>query len=228
MITVFVHGAGCTSRVFREQLAAFPESVAVTLPGRTGVPGTPESIEAFADALEPQLRPLERVLLCGSSMGGAIALELALRTRPYVAGVLLLGSGARLRVAPALFERLENDFAAGARSLADSFFARPQPELVEDALAEMLDVGREQTIRDFRACDAFDVTGRAASLHVPLLALTGDADVLTPPKFAQWFADRVPGAEARIVPGAGHLAMIERPDETNAAIRAFARQIDAD
>jgi pimeloyl-ACP methyl ester carboxylesterase len=57
-----------------------------------------------------------------------------------------------------------------------------------------------------------------------LLALTGVADRLTPPKFAQFFADRVEGARARILPEAGHLLMLERPNETNAEIRAFAEQ----
>ena len=63
------------------------------------------------------------------------------------------------------------------------------------------------------------MAAEAQKLGVPLLAVTGDRDVMTPPKFAQWLADRVPGAAARIVAGAGHLVMIERPAETNAAIR---------
>jgi 3-oxoadipate enol-lactonase len=92
-------------------------------------------------------------------------------------------------------------------------------------VATMLKVGQAQTLRDFRACNAFDATERIASLRVPLLALTGERDVLTPPKFAQWFADRVPGAQARILPDAGHLAMIERPEETNAALRAFEERL---
>ena len=85
----------------------------------------------------------------------------------------------------------------------------------------MLEVGATTTIADFRACDAFDATDRLAGLALPLLALTGEQDRMTPPKFAAFLADRVPGAEARILPGAGHLAMVERPDETNAALSAF-------
>jgi pimeloyl-ACP methyl ester carboxylesterase len=89
----------------------------------------------------------------------------------------------------------------------------------------MLSVGRTQTIRDFRACNAFDVSERLGSLKVPMLAITGAADVMTPPKYAQFFADRVPGATARILPDAGHLAMVEHPHETNAEIRAFVEQM---
>lgn len=224
---VFVHGSGCTGDAFAAQLAAFGDAVAPTLPGHADGREGPDTISGFADEVARLLPAAERrdVIVCGNSMGGAIALELALRRTPGVRGLVLLGSGVRLRVAPAIFERLEADFPAAARELAAMFFARPDPNLVEAAAATMLRVGREQTIRDFRACNAFDATERIDELRVPLLALTGERDVLTPPKFAQWFADRVPGAQARILPDAGHLAMIERPEETNAALRAFEERL---
>lgn len=224
---VFIHGSGCTGDAFAAQLAAFSAAVAPTLPGHGGEREGPDTISAFADAVADLLETAQMhdVILCGNSMGGATALELALRHTPAVRAVVLLGSGVRLRVAPAIFERLESDFPAAARELAAMFFARPEPDLVEAAAATMLRVGQEQTIRDFRACNAFDATERIGDLRVPLLALTGDRDVLTPPKFAHWFADRVPGAQARILPDAGHLAMIERPEETNAALRAFEERL---
>jgi 3-oxoadipate enol-lactonase len=223
-VYVFIHGSGCTSSVFNAQRAAFPDSVAIDLPGH-GAPAldaTP-SIAVYADAVERELesRGIDDAVLCGSSMGGAVALEAGLRNNPRVRALVLLGSGAKLRVAPALFESLEHDFEAGVRALVPIFFANPSPELVNDAVAEMLRVGQAQTIADFRVCDAFDATARLGEVALPLLALTGEHDRLTPPKFAAFLADRVPGAEARILPEAGHLAMVERPDETNAALRAF-------
>ncbi|HKE38096.1 MAG TPA: alpha/beta fold hydrolase [Candidatus Baltobacteraceae bacterium] len=220
---LFIHGSGCTSDVFAAQTASFDDAVAVTLPGHADGCEGPGTIAAFADAVNDEIDRLSLgdVVLCGNSMGGAIALELALRDLRSIRAVALIGSGVRLRVAPAIFENLEADFPAAARQLAGMFFARPDSHSIDAAVAMMLRVGKEQTVRDFRACDAFDATERIVSLHVPLLALTGERDVLTPPKFAQWFADRVPGAEARIVPDAGHLAMVERPEETNAALRAF-------
>jgi pimeloyl-ACP methyl ester carboxylesterase len=224
---VFVHGAGCTGDVFAQQLAAFEYASAPGLPGHgDGLPG-PSSIGDFANQLAGAIGndAAADIVLCGSSMGGAIALEMALRHPLPLAGIVLLGSGARLRVAPSIFERLDADFPAAAQELARAFFARPDPRLVDAAVEQMLRVGKEQTIRDFRACDAFDATESVAQLNVPLLALTGERDVFTPPKFALWFADRVPGAEARILPDAGHLAMLERPEETNAALRAFVERI---
>ncbi|HZY99499.1 MAG TPA: alpha/beta fold hydrolase [Candidatus Baltobacteraceae bacterium] len=220
---LFIHGSGCTGDAFAAQVAAFNGSIALTLPGHADGREGPGTIAAFADAVAGEIDrlSLRDVIVCGNSMGGAIALELALRALPALRAIVLLGSGVRLRVAPAIFESLEADFPAAARRLATMFFARPDPDRIDAAIATMLRVGQRQTIRDFRACDAFDATERIVDLHVPLLALTGERDVLTPPNFAQWFGDRVPGAEARIVPDAGHLAMVERPEETNAALRAF-------
>lgn len=227
MTFLFIHGAGSDGSAFDRQIGAFPDSRAITLPGRDGVPGAPETIAAFADAVECELSRFagNGAIVCGSSMGGAIALEVALRSHAPLAGVVTIGSGSRLRVAAALFESLERNFENGSRELAKLLFADPKPALVEPCVAVMRRVGKAQTVRDFRACDAYDATERLAGLTVPLLAIAGSADVLTPPKYAHFLADRVPDGEARILDGAGHLAMIERPDETNAALRAFADRL---
>jgi 3-oxoadipate enol-lactonase len=227
----FIHGAGLAADVFDAQVSAFPGAYATTLPGHDPTrPGSPASIAEFADAVAEELRerPARETVLCGSSMGGAVALELALRREPSVCAVALIGSGAKLRVAPALFAALENNFEAAARSLATHFFTHPTQECVDRAVETLLRVGQAQTLRDFRACDAFDVTARVDALTLPLLAIVGEQDVLTPPKFSQWLADRVHGAATRILPLAGHLAMIERPDETNAVLRAFVDGIGSD
>jgi len=219
---VFVHGAGCTGEVFAAQSAAFPGSIALTLPGHT-TPGAVASIAEFGDFVVSELarRDLSHVLLAGHSMGGAVALDVALRKDPRVAALALLASGSRLRVAPAMLEGLASDFPSTARTLAGYFFADPTEARIGAAVAMMLAVGPEQTRRDFLACNAFDVTDRLGEITVPLLAITGDRDVLTPPKYALAVADRVPGASARILPGAGHLANVEAPGDTNDAIRAF-------
>lgn len=231
MTLVFIHGAGCTGGVFKAQLAAFPQARAIALPGHgNGCGDAPASIAEFADAVAFELRghAPRSVVLCGSSMGGAIALELALRREPFVRAVALIGSGAKLRVAPAIFASLEADFAAGARSLAQHFYADPTPERVDAAVEDMLTVGQAQTLRDFHACDAFDATQGLDALSIPLVAIAGEQDILTPPKFSQWVADRVRGASARILPRAGHFAMIEQPAETNSALRAFVDRVGTD
>ena len=222
MTLLFIHGSGFTGACFERQVAAFPGSHAPNMPGHCE-PGAPATIEdlALSIAFYGAHNDLNDIVLCGHSLGGAIALHIALEGLLPLRGVILLGSGAKLRVAPAILDSLSEDFPAGARALAQHFFADPTPGLVDWATASMLTVGAAQTIRDFRACNTFDVLDRLGEVNVPLLAITGEQDVMTPPKFAQTFADRVAGAQARIIAGAGHFVMVERPGETNDAIRAF-------
>ena len=223
---VFIHGSGCTGAAFAQQTAAFPDSVALTLAGHA-TPGTPTTIAEMADDVVRQCseREIAAAVFAGNSMGGAVALELALRQLPVVCGIVLIGSGAKLRVAPAIFEAMASDFPAAARMLAGYFFSPGGGRFAQGAVEQMLLVGREQTERDFHACDAFEVSARLPEIDVPLLALTGEFDVMTPPKYGAFVADRVRGASARIVAGAGHLAMVERPDDTNEALRAFVSTI---
>jgi pimeloyl-ACP methyl ester carboxylesterase len=224
MRLVFIHGAGCTSEVFTEQRDAFPQALAYALPGHERA-GSPDRIDAFASALLDELEGDGPFVLCGHSMGGAIALDAALRRDPRIAGIVLLASGAKLRVGPAIFASLENDFDAATRQLPAYFYADATTERIARSAQMMQRVGQAQTVRDFRACDAFDVLERLGEIAVPLLAVTGDSDVMTPPKFALALTDRVSGAQARIIEGAGHSVMLERPAETNALIRAFVDQI---
>ncbi len=220
MTLVFVHGAGCTPDVFAHQVGAFAGSIALELPhSGAGV----ERIEDFAAAVGDALRDsgIEDVVLCGSSMGGAIALELALQRNPRVRALVLLGSGARLRVAPAILEALRADFPSASRDFAQRLFAQPTPELVETAVRMLGRRGQRQTLADLRACDAFDRVARLEEIRLPVLALNGRLDALTPPKYALLLGDRISGAKVEIVEHAGHLAMLERPRETNAALHAF-------
>jgi pimeloyl-ACP methyl ester carboxylesterase len=64
----------------------------------------------------------------------------------------------------------------------------------------------------------------AALGHVPAAALVGDRDRLTPPPCAESIAAALPGTELTVYPGAGHMLMLERPDEVSGVLTAIAEQ----
>lgn len=222
MTLLFLHGAGCTGEVFSAQLPAFPSAHAPNLPGHL-CEGSPQSIAQFADAVDAYVAQhrLQDVVLAGHSMSAAIAIETALRKAPWLRAAVLIGGGARMRVAPAFLDGLRTDFEETARTMAGYFYADDSPERIEAAVERMRSVGRDQTLRDFAACDAFEALERLGEITVPVLTVTGEADKLAPAKHALALADRVSGAQARIIPDAGHFVMVERPAETNAVIAAF-------
>lgn len=65
----------------------------------------------------------------------------------------------------------------------------------------------------------------AALAHLPAAALVGDRDRLTPPPCAESIAAALPATELTVCPGAGHMLMMERPDEVNAALTGVLRRV---
>lgn len=217
-----LHGAGFTGYVFDSQRRAFGDLRAPNLPGHER-PGEPATVAEFADYVEGYVQDegLANVVLCGHSLGGAIALEVTLRALPQVQGLVLFGSGARLRVGAHLLEGLKDDFESTTSTIARSLYADGNSPLVAQARQSFARVGQAQTLRDFGACNSFDVKEQLSRIRVPLLAITGKHDVMTPPKYALSLAAGVGRGSAIIIENAGHMAMQERPAETNVALLDF-------
>lgn len=223
---VCLHGAGGTHRHWAQlfaPLSAMVRLIAPDLPGhgRSAPPGR-SSIAAYAAdvlALLDRLG-LERVVLAGHSMGAAAALEVALAAPQRVAGLALLGASARLRVAPQLLQGFVTDRDAAITLLAQLIFPEAAAALRAPAVAEFQQCDPLVLHADFAACDGWDVRQRLGTLHLPALLITGAADGLTPPKLAQELQTLL-GAELVLLPGVGHMPMLEAPAATAAALRTW-------
>jgi pimeloyl-ACP methyl ester carboxylesterase len=230
---VLVHGAGGNHRSFDELVAALDgEDVIVpALPGRDGTegaaPATAAEASSFVRALVAALG-VERFTLVGHSYGGGIAVELGLAdagaARPTVAALVLIATGARLRVHPAILDRARAA-AAGEGPPVDLravFQPGTDPAIVAGFEARTATVPAAATLADWTATNAFDRLGALGPLRAPLVALAGDHDALTPPKYAQHFADHVAGARVVVVPGGGHMLPVEEAAAVAREVRAVA------
>jgi pimeloyl-ACP methyl ester carboxylesterase len=227
MTLCFVHGSGGNARVWDRQvdgLSGMP-ILAIDLPGHGGAGSAGrESVAEYATDVRARLDAagLRRVVLVGHSMGGAIAQMFALQYPDRLDALVLVGTGARLRVLPRIFETLEADHEEGVRFLMTlAVGPTASPELVARLTLETLRTPQRVIIGDFRACDAFDVMSRLPSIALPTLVVCGSEDRLTPPRYAEYLRDHIHGARLVTVKGAGHYVQVERPDETTAAIRDF-------
>ena len=234
-VLVLVHGAGGTRLHWPGELRRLPGATVYTLDlpghGRSGGHGC-DSIEGYAEAVIAFLQRLgvERAVIVGHSMGGAIAQTLALdfadpsssSGQVGVAGLVLIATGARLRVAPAILEDIRSDFEQAAQLITRFAWSPEAPStLVEQGRKALLEADPDIVWGDFAACNRFDVIDRLGEGRSPTLVVAGSADPLTPVKYARFLAERIPQARYVSVEGAGHMVMLEQPGKVMQVVQEF-------
>lgn len=227
-VVCLVHGTGGTGGVWTRQLEGLADVahvVAPDLPGHGQSGGAPPArieecvtfVAAFLDALSVQ-----HVILGGHSMGGAVAQEFALTYPERVDGLILVGTGARLRVLPRLLELLATDYPEGVRLLMQMAVSPTASTALRASLRHAMAANPQGVVLgDLKACDAFDVMTRVETIRAPTLAICGEEDRLAPPKYSRFFGERIAGSRVVVVPGSGHYVQVEQSEATTAALREF-------
>jgi len=209
--------------VWRHQTAAFVGSLALDLPGHPDGQGR-NSISAYSDFVIQTIkeRGLPPAVLVGHSMGGAIAIEVALNHPQLLAGIVLLSSGARLRVTLVIKDEVMRDYQRAAEIVAEwAYSPKSDARLKRASIQELLEVPSRVTYGDFDACDHFDRMNEIGQIALPTLIVCGEDDRLTPVKYSQYMKEKIPNSRLVIIPDAGHTVMLEKPEELNDALRSF-------
>jgi pimeloyl-ACP methyl ester carboxylesterase len=230
---LFIHGAGESSLLWHAQVDGLKEranTVAVDLPGHGRSCGSAKQrVEDYAADLVDFIRAIAapNPIPCGLSMGGAIAQQLLLDHADRFRAGIIVSSGARLKVLPSLFDMIAQNFPAYVEMVDRLGFSEKTPDTVKQPfLEEHLKARPEVALGDFKACDRFDVIARLASIRVPVLVISAADDKLTPPKYAEFLAQHIPGSRRAHIPDAGHFVPIERPQAVNAAIAEFLDEME--
>ena len=224
---VLIHGSGGDSTCWplAELETTGANIYSVDLPGHGGSGGNARSdVSEYAAVVTALIKVLglENVYVAGHSLGGGIALTIGIAAPSWLSGLILVGTGAKLRVNPMIFEALNKD-PKGAVAMMDSvIFSADAPE---EAKAAMRAVGERTdpsvSIADFTACDKFDVMKELGKISVPCLVVSGGADVLTSVKYGKFLAEGIARAELVIIEGAGHMMALEKPAEFAKALARF-------
>jgi pimeloyl-ACP methyl ester carboxylesterase len=227
MKLIFIHGAGGSKESWSYQTRYFKGSLALDLPGHPRGELIP-TIDGYVEWLHKTVQeaPYPKIVLVGHSLGGGIALLYALKYPQDLAGLITVGSGARLRVNPLFLEALEKsiqDPAIGTPLSTD--FDLIDPDLAAVLKRRSMENGPAARLNDLKACDQFDIMSRLSQIDIPTLALCGEQDVMTPPKYSQYLAAHMPRAEAVIIPGGTHMVFAEKPREVNQAIEEFLKTL---
>ncbi|CAN5695516.1 alpha/beta hydrolase [soil metagenome] len=221
---IFLPGLAADGGMWLAQLQAMPSALC---PHVTDVHFRHPTLPAMAEAL---LREHDgELVLCGASMGGMLAMEVARQAPERIRGLALLGTSARP----------ETDAMRKVREAAIDVFAqgrmedilRPNvplafhpaqaadPLLVQAYFDLIMRAGPQQLIAQNRAVMARpDARLHLPHVACPVLVLCGDADQLAPPECSREIAALVPQAELVMLPECGHMLTLEKPRAVNAAL----------
>jgi pimeloyl-ACP methyl ester carboxylesterase len=244
---LLIAGLGDPAEAWQPQLDGLADRYRLTAfdnrgAGRTPLPETPLSVTTMADDAAALLRALEvpSAHVAGFSMGSAIAQELALRHPELVRSLVLVGTYARpdaLFRSQLEFWRWLPEVPPSERAFFEAFFTwvyTPRAhadgsvgQIVEEALA----FPHQQSVEAFQAqvdvCLAHDTADRLAEIAAPTLVISGEFDTILPPRFGRAVAAGIPNARFDVMPGEAHQPFQEVPDEFNARVDAFWREVEA-
>ena len=224
MKLVFIHGAGEASLSFDYQLRHFTGSNGLDLPGHPE--GRPcGSIEGYVEWVRGFLsgRIYQDVVLCGHSMGGAIAQLYALKYPEELRAIILVATGARLRVHPKHLKECEDGLRDMTRWLKsrEGEYSGVEANLRQALLRRAAQVTPEVKLNDLLCCDRFDVMAAVKGISLPTQVICGSEDAMTPVKYSDYLAEQIPRSEKAVLDGATHYVQLERPREVNEIIGRF-------
>jgi pimeloyl-ACP methyl ester carboxylesterase len=244
---LLIGGAGDTVESWQFQLDSLADRYRLTAfdnrgAGRTAMPGGSVSVETMADDAAQVLQALEipSAHVAGFSGGSIVAQELALRHPELVRSLVLQSTwpvmDPYLR-SWLLFVRWLVQFAPSERTFLEGFFldiytARAHNDgTVAQFIQEVLAFPHKQTTQDLQAyLDAFldhDTTDRLPQITAPTLVLAGGRDSTARPPLGRAVAELIPNARFQVMEQEAHQPFQEVPDEWNARVDAFWRQLEA-
>ena len=227
---VCLHGAGGNGAVFAELMAALGERhspLAFDQPGhaRSGGIDSLGSIDAMRGFLVALLDRLgvERAVLVGHSMGGAVAMRAALDAPARVRALVLVGTGTRLGLPDELLLGLRKITEGKARRefLRDAYSPATPPELLRKGFMEDLKTDPRVMYGDMVACGDWRVAGELDKIAAPTLVAVGDDELPHLRADADELAAGIANARLATFEKAGHMLPLEQPAALGAEIVRF-------
>ncbi len=216
---ILLHGEGGTYLDWPPELRRLPHQriYAPDLPGHGKSEGIGrQSIADYAGCVLDFMDELKirKAMFVGHSMGGAIALQMALHHSRRTLGIAMINSGSSLHIST---ELLHNTASTATLPLAIkaigelAFGAGADPRLKDAALKHMNEIRSSVLYSDFLACDSFDVTNQLGRVKTPTLIVSGTEDRVVPAHNLQNMHQKIKNSLLHSIDGAGHMVMLESP-----------------
>jgi 3-oxoadipate enol-lactonase len=230
---VLIHALGTDLSIWNPLIAALPRHriLRFDLRGHGGsdVPAAPYKMGTLIRDTERLMDhfAMQEAVVLGLSIGGLIAQGLAVKRLDLVRGLILSNTAARIGTAAQWQDRIATARAGGLAALADATMERWFGRQWRDnpAMPALRKLFEATPLDGWCGCaDAIagtDFYETTATLRLPTLAIAGTKDGSTPPDLVRETAALIPGHQFRLIHGAGHIAIADRPEEYVQAVIAF-------
>ncbi|MEO0504425.1 MAG: alpha/beta fold hydrolase [Pseudomonadota bacterium] len=221
---VLLPGMMCDARLWGPQIAALSGAMPLHMAPLVGQSSVPALAAQVLDTAPP------RFALAGLSMGGIVAMEIVAQAPQRVSRLALLDTNPLAEAAEMRARRAPQIAAALAGHLEDVMRDEMKPRYLAAGSAEILDLCLDMALslgprvfeqQSIALRDRPDQSEVLRAVTVPTLLLCGAEDSLCPPARHELMRDLIPGAELVVIPEAGHLPVLERPDVTTRALQTW-------
>jgi len=234
---IFAHAAGSNGHSWHNQLdylGAAHSPIALDLPGHgrsAGVEGLQsirdyaDFLAAFADALG-----IRSAVMAGRSMGGAVAMDFALRYPARAEALILIATAAKFNIPSDRIEALRAVTMGRAPQAftADGYSPKTASanfDVIREGWMEQIKTDPRVRYTDVKACTEADLREQIGRIEKPALILAGADDQVTTVSDAELIKSRIKSARLQVIADAAHNVPTERPAEVNEAIGKFLTEL---
>ncbi len=226
---ILIHGAGSDHSIWPLPLRRMNgwRVITIDLPGHGGSPGAvPSSVLDYANKIWNFLNAMGiyHILLIGHSLGGMIALEMALLEPERVSALTLLGVSLHPPHQPELCARLDRpaDISRTLAILEKTLFSPDCDPALKKRIMQSLVPSRISLLcADWHLALEYKIPEDLHTIKCPVLVLTGQDDRLTPVGSGRALANFIPGAQFQVIQKAGHSIILEQTGEVTQRITRF-------
>lgn len=244
---LLVHGFPLSHAVWNEQIALLSKRNRVIAPDLRGFGGStlgewpsdtePASLGRYSDDLAElldDLAPGGPLLFAGFSMGGYIAFSFMQNHPGRIGGLALIDTRAIADDDAARSKRLKMAEKVGewgsarvAEMMRPALFGSAAPAEAIDETVRVISQTDPRSIAAAQQAMAArpDSTPRLVEIGLPTLVLVGESDAISSAEEMTGIAAQIPGSKLEVIPGAGHMTPVEKPDAVSKALGDFAASL---
>ena len=214
-IIIFIHGSGGDASTWKNQLKLINSYsiIALDLPSHGKSDRFEDlSLNLYVDVLKSLIDSLDydRIIVGGHSLGGAVIQSYYFEYPEDLDALILMSTGAKLRVSPAILESLKRDYEEYLKYLNNVAFSKNTTNsIIKEYKDHSSLIGAEVTYQDFKICDNFNLFDKTNLIKAPCLIICGTDDKLTPVKYSQYFHDKIANSKMVLIENAGHMVMLD-------------------